>query len=54
VPRGIIGLATAAWRFLTFYTLAGVGAVLFLVLSHGSARRRRTTVGGPMVERPSP
>lgn len=33
LPAEIIGLATAGWRFLTFYLLLGLGALLFALLN---------------------
>lgn len=38
IPSGLIGLATAGWRFFTFYLLLGIAAVLYLAL--GAGRRR--------------
>jgi uncharacterized membrane protein YbhN (UPF0104 family) len=35
VPRGLIGVVTATWRFLTFYAVVSLGALLFLFLSRG-------------------
>jgi glycosyltransferase 2 family protein len=32
VPAGVIGLATAGWRFLTFYLQLGLAAILFAAL----------------------
>jgi hypothetical protein len=29
----VIGLATAGWRFLTFYLLLGLAAILFFLLN---------------------
>jgi uncharacterized membrane protein YbhN (UPF0104 family) len=37
LPAGVLGLATAGWRFFTFYLLLGVAAVLYFAL--GGARR---------------
>jgi glycosyltransferase 2 family protein len=37
IPAGAIGLATAAWRFFTFYLLLGIAAALYLAL--GGAKR---------------
>lgn len=33
VPAGIIGVATAGWRFLTFYLQLGLAAILFALLA---------------------
>lgn len=38
LPAEIIGLATAGWRFLTFYLQLGLGALVFALLN--TARRR--------------
>jgi glycosyltransferase 2 family protein len=32
LPAGVIGIATAAWRFFTFYVPVGLAAVLFPIL----------------------
>lgn len=37
LPTGIIGLATAGWRFLTFYLQVGLAAILLLLLGPGPA-----------------
>jgi glycosyltransferase 2 family protein len=39
VPERVIGLATAGWRFLTFYLQLGLASVLFFALSLGARRR---------------
>ena len=41
IPAEIIGLATAAWRFLTFYFLFGLGAVLFGALQFVPSRKHQ-------------
>jgi glycosyltransferase 2 family protein len=33
LPERVIGLATAGWRFLTFYLLLGLAAILFFLLN---------------------
>lgn len=38
LPADVIGLATAGWRFLTFYLQLGLGAVLFALL--GTLKQR--------------
>lgn len=43
LPARVIGLATAGWRFLTFYLLLGIGAVLFALLN----LRERRASGAP-------
>jgi glycosyltransferase 2 family protein len=35
LPERVIGLATAGWRFLTFYLLLGLAAILFFLLNLG-------------------
>ena len=37
LPPGVIGLATAAWRFFTFYAPVGLAALLFPLLGRRSA-----------------
>ena len=32
LPQGVIGLATAGWRFLTFYLQLGIASVIFFFL----------------------
>jgi glycosyltransferase 2 family protein len=39
LPAGFIGLATAAWRFFTFYAPVGLAAVLFPLLGGGVSAR---------------
>lgn len=39
VPERAIGLATAGWRFLTFYLQIGLAALVFAALSWGRGRR---------------
>lgn len=46
LPRNVIGLATAGWRFLTFYLQLGIGAVLFTLLNTADRRRRRLAGSG--------
>ena len=41
VPAQVIGLATAGWRFLTFYLQLALGAVLFVGLNVAETRARR-------------
>jgi glycosyltransferase 2 family protein len=40
VPSGVIGLATAGWRFLTFYLQLGLASILFFVVSRAGQRAR--------------
>jgi uncharacterized protein (TIRG00374 family) len=37
VPADILGLATAGWRFFTFYLLLGIASILYFIL--GGTRR---------------
>ena len=37
VPSEVLGLATAGWRFLTFYLLLGLASILYLLI--GERRR---------------
>ncbi len=39
VPAPVIGLATAGWRFLTFYLQLGLASLLFFALNLGEGRR---------------
>lgn len=41
LPTRIIGIATAGWRFLTFYLQLALGAVIFALLNLADARDRR-------------
>jgi uncharacterized protein (TIRG00374 family) len=41
LPGPVIGLATAGWRFLTFYLQLALGALVFMVLNAVGARERR-------------
>ncbi|HEX2092119.1 MAG TPA: lysylphosphatidylglycerol synthase transmembrane domain-containing protein [Longimicrobiaceae bacterium] len=41
LPAGVIGIATAGWRLLTFYFQLSLGAVLFAGLNLADARARR-------------
>ncbi|MEX2582901.1 MAG: flippase-like domain-containing protein [Gemmatimonadota bacterium] len=43
IPGSIIGLATAGWRFFTFYLNLALAALLYILL--GGARRRRVRGG---------
>ena len=45
LPGRIIGLATAGWRFFTFYLLLGLAAVLYIAI--GGARRNRPSFQSP-------
>ena len=47
VPGRVIGLATAGWRFLTFYLQLALGAVIFLVLDAAEARARQREESSP-------
>lgn len=49
VPAEMIGLVTAAWRFLTFYFLFGLGAVLFGALQFTPSGRKKTRRIEPQV-----
>jgi len=40
IPAGIIGLATAGWRFFTFYLQLGLGSLVFALLNVEGSRRR--------------
>ncbi|MFP4623671.1 MAG: lysylphosphatidylglycerol synthase domain-containing protein, partial [Gemmatimonadota bacterium] len=46
LPIGILGVATAGWRFLTFYLQVGLAAVLFPLLGR-LARARHTRDATP-------
>lgn len=43
LPGSVIGLATAGWRFLTFYLLLGLAAVFYLGLGKLASSKRFTT-----------
>lgn len=43
LPEEVIGLATAGWRFLTFYLQLGLAAIVFFAIHLWSARRARRT-----------
>jgi glycosyltransferase 2 family protein len=45
LPRGLIGIATAGWRLLTFYFQLALGSVIFTALNVSEARDR--AAGGP-------
>ncbi len=40
IPASIIGLATAGWRFFTFYLQLGLGSLVFALLNVERGRRR--------------
>jgi uncharacterized protein (TIRG00374 family) len=40
IPASIIGLATAGWRFFTFYLQLGLGSLVFALLNVEGGRRR--------------
>lgn len=40
LPERVIGLATAGWRFLTFYLQLGLAALVFVALERWAGRRR--------------
>lgn len=40
LPAGLIGIATALWRLLTFYVQLALGSVIFLVFNIADARTR--------------
>jgi len=39
LPAEVIGIATAGWRFLTFYLQLGLGSVIFTAMNLADARR---------------
>ena len=39
LPAAVIGIATAGWRFLTFYLQLGLGSVIFTAMNLADARR---------------
>jgi glycosyltransferase 2 family protein len=39
LPASVIGIATAGWRFLTFYVQLALGSVIFTWLNLADARR---------------
>lgn len=39
LPEAVIGIATAGWRFLTFYLQLGLGSLIFTALNLADARR---------------
>lgn len=45
LPAGVLGVATAGWRFLTFYLQVGLAAILFPLLSRGPNRPDASAVG---------
>lgn len=45
IPEDVMGLATAGWRFLTFYLLLGLAAVLFFLLNLNRGEER-VVLGG--------
>jgi glycosyltransferase 2 family protein len=52
LPTGLIGIATALWRLLTFYVQLAVGSIVFLAFNIADARtrarrRRSEASGGP-------
>ena len=40
LPAGVIGIATAGWRMLTFYFQLALGSIIFLILNIADARTR--------------
>ncbi|HEX6039888.1 lysylphosphatidylglycerol synthase transmembrane domain-containing protein [Longimicrobium sp.] len=49
LPAGLIGIATAGWRMLTFYVQLALGSIIFLAFNIADARtraRRRREAGG--------
>lgn len=51
LPAGLIGIATALWRLLTFYVQLAVGSVIFLVFNVADARTRaRLRRANPQVD----
>jgi uncharacterized protein (TIRG00374 family) len=50
LPAGLIGIATAGWRVLTFYFQLALGSIIFVIFNIADARtraRRRATQNGP-------
>lgn len=47
LPEQVIGLATAGWRFLTFYLLLGLASILFFLLNRRSDSRVELPAGAP-------
>ena len=47
LPAQVIGLATAGWRFLTFYLQLGLASVLFFILNLRAAGRIELPTGEP-------
>lgn len=45
LPQGVIGLATAGWRFLTFYLQLGIASVIFFFLPLPTAATREAAAG---------
>ncbi|HEX8391609.1 MAG TPA: lysylphosphatidylglycerol synthase transmembrane domain-containing protein [Longimicrobium sp.] len=41
MPAGLIGIATAGWRMLTFYLSLALGSIIFLIFNIADARTRR-------------
>jgi glycosyltransferase 2 family protein len=41
LPAGLIGIATAGWRLLTFYFQLALGSIIFLAFNIADARTRR-------------
>lgn len=46
VPQRVIGLATAGWRFLTFYLLLALASIIFFLLGPPNSGARRSPAGG--------
>lgn len=40
LPQGVIGLATAGWRFLTFYLQLGLASIVFFLLGNPAVERQ--------------
>lgn len=47
LPAGVIGIATAGWRLLTFYFQLALGSVLFTALNVAEAREQVAARRGP-------
>src|SRR4051812_17267936 len=54
LPESVIGIATAGWRFLTFYVQLALGSVIFASLNLAEARRaallRRSEAAAPAAD----
>ncbi len=48
VPTNIIGIATAGWRFLTFYMILGVAVIIFYFLNYKNIGSFKNTISTVM------